>query len=223
MPVQDGPFSLPEEITRSSLFKAALTHRSVGKQNNERLEFLGDAVLGMVIANLLYEKFPHYDEGDLSRLRAHLVCKKKLAELANEANLSVYLHLGSCERKSGGHRRSSILADSLEAIIGAVYLLKGYDYTAKFLKALYANQLQQLPKAHELKDPKTRLQEYLQSQQMNVPDYAVLEEWGEGNDKSFKVECSIPAMQLNTVGEEKSKKKAEQVAAALMIELLDED
>ena len=223
MPSVDGLFSLPEEITKSSLFKAALTHRSVGKQNNERLEFLGDAVLGMVIANLLYEKFPDYNEGDLSRLRAHLVCKKKLAELANEANLSVYLHLGSCERKSGGHKRSSILADSLEAIIGAVYILKGFDYSAQFLTALYAKQLQQLPQAHELKDPKTRLQEYLQSQQINVPEYAVVDEWGEGNNKNFKVECSIPVMQLNTVGEEKSKKKAEQVAAALMIELLDED
>ena len=108
--------SLPEEITNSKLFAAALTHRSVGKQNNERLEFLGDAVLGMVIANLLFENFPEYTEGDLSRLRAHLVCKKKLAEIANEANLSAHLNLGTSERKSGGHRRSSILADSLEAV-----------------------------------------------------------------------------------------------------------
>lgn len=223
MAVVDGLFSLPNEITNSQLFAAALTHRSVGKQNNERLEFLGDAVLGLVIANLLFEQFPEYDEGDLSRLRAHLVCKKKLAELASEANLSAYLNLGSCERRSGGHKRSSILADSLEAIIGAVYLLKGYDYTAKFLGKLYAQQLEQLPHARELKDFKTRLQEYLQSRQINIPVYAVLDEWGEGNNKSFKIECSIPDLQLNTVGEGKSKKKAEQIAAGLMIELIEKD
>lgn len=223
MPSVEGLLSLPEEITKSPLFAAALTHRSVGKQNNERLEFLGDAVLGMVIANLLFEQFPEYDEGDLSRLRAHLVCKKKLAELANEANLSAYLHLGSSERKTGGHRRSSILADSLEAIFGAVYLIKGFDYTSKFLTKLYEGQLQRLPQVHELKDPKTRLQEYLQSQQIDVPVYTVVDEWGEGNNKNFKVECSIPEMKLNTVGQEKSKKKAEQLAAGLMIEQLEKD
>ena len=203
----DGLFSLSKEITNSSLFTAALTHRSVGKQNNERLEFLGDAVLGLVIANILFERFPEYDEGDLSRLRAHLVCKKKLAELANEANLSEHLHLGSCEKKSGGHMRSSILADSLEAIFGAVYVLKGFDFTANFLTGLYAKQLQQLPQAHELKDPKTRLQEYLQSRQIDIPVYVVLNEWGEGNNKNFKVECSIPELGLSTSGDGKSKKK----------------
>lgn len=219
----DGLFSLSKEITNSSLFTAALTHRSVGKQNNERLEFLGDAVLGLVIANLLFERFPEYDEGDLSRLRAHLVCKKKLAELANEVNLSAHLHLGSCEKKSGGHMRSSILADSLEAIFGAVYVLKGFDFTANFLTGLYAKQLQQLPQAHELKDPKTRLQEYLQSRQIDIPVYAVLDEWGEGNNKNFKVGCSISELGLETAGEGKSKKKAEQLAAGSMIELIDKD
>ena len=109
----------------------------------------------------------------------------------------------------------------MRPFFGAVYLLKGYDYTAKFLTELYAKQLRQLPRAHELKDPKTRLQEYLQSQQINVPEYLVVDEWGEGNNKNFKVECSIPEMQLKTVGKEKSKKKAEQVAAGLMIELLE--
>ena len=221
MPSVDGFLSLPKEITQSPLFAAALTHRSAGKQNNERLEFLGDAVLGLVIAKLLFEKFPDYDEGDLSRLRAHLVCKKKLAELASEINLSAYIQLGSCERKSGGHKRTSILADSLEAIFGAIYLLKGFDFTAKFLTGLYAQQLQKLPQAHELKDAKTRLQEFLQSQQIDVPAYSVVNEWGEGNNKNFKVRCLISAMQIETVGEEKSKKKAEQVAAARMIERLE--
>lgn len=218
-----GLFSLPDEITSSKLFQSALTHRSVGKENYERLEFLGDAVLGVVIAQLLFDQFPDHNEGELSRLRAHLVCKTKLAELAKEANLSTFLQLGSGEKKSGGHLRSSILADSLEAIFGAVYLLKGFDFTAKFLTELYAKQMQQLPQAHELKDAKTRLQEYLQSQQINIPEYIVTDEWGEGNKKRFKVECGIAELEYRTVGEGASKKKAEQVAAGLMIELIEKD
>ena len=213
-------FSLPEEITSSRLFQSALTHRSAGKDNNERLEFLGDAVLGFVIASKLFEKFPDYDEGDLSRLRAHLVCKKALAKLAKDADLGAALKLGSGEKRSGGHYRSSILADSLEAIIGAIYLLKGFEYTANFISELYIKQFDQLPQAEELKDPKTRLQEYLQSQQIDVPAYSVLAEWGEGNDKHFKVECCIVSISKKTFGEEKSKKKAEQVAAREMIQLL---
>ncbi|MEM1002728.1 MAG: ribonuclease III [Bacteroidota bacterium] len=213
-------FSLPEEITSSRLFHSALTHRSAGQDNNERLEFLGDAVLGFVIASKLFEKFPNYDEGDLSRLRAHLVCKKALARLAKDADLGSSLKLGSGEKRSGGHYRSSILADSLEAIIGAIYLLKGFDYTAQFISELYIKQFDQLPQADELKDPKTRLQEYLQSQQINVPAYSVLDEWGEGNDKHFKVECFIRSLSKKTFGEEKSKKKAEQIAAYEMIQLL---
>ena len=213
-------FSLPEEVTSSKLFQSALTHRSASQDNNERLEFLGDAVLGFVIANKLFEKFPDYDEGDLSRMRAHLVCKKALARLAKDAGLGSSIKLGSGEKKSGGHYRSSILADSLEAVIGAVYLLKGFEYAAKFISKLYVEQFQQLPQAEELKDPKTRLQEHLQSQQIDVPAYSVLKEWGEGNDKHFKVECFIKVLGKKTFGEEKSKKKAEQIAAREMIKLL---
>ena len=215
-----GLFSLPEEITSSKLFQSALTHRSAGKNNNERLEFLGDVVLGFIIANKLYEKFPEFDEGDLSRMRAHLVCKKALASLAKKAGLGAALKLGAGEKKSGGHYRSSILADSLEAIIGAVYLLRGFQYTTEFVSELYHDQLNQLPNADELKDPKTRLQEYLQSKQIDVPVYRILKEHGDGNHKRFKVECLIETLDVRTVGEEKSKKKAEQVAARQMIELL---
>ncbi len=218
-----GLLSLPEEITSSSLFMAALRHRSVGKENNERLEFLGDAVLGLVIAKLLFKQFPDLNEGDLSRMRAYLVCKSKLAELAKEANLGAFIQLGSGEKKSGGHYRSSILADSLEAIFGAVYLLKGFDYTESYLAKLYESQLNRLPQAHELKDPKTRLQEYLQSRQIDVPYYAVVSEWGEGNEKHFKVECNISELKLTTIGEEKSKKKAEQIAASKMIEEIEKE
>ncbi len=211
---------LSEEITTSNLFNSALTHRSVGKDNNERLEFLGDAVLGLVIANLLFEKFPDCDEGDLSRLRAHLVCKRALAELARDAKLSALLKLGAGEKKSGGHFRASILADCLEAIFGAVYLLKGFEFTTKFIKSLYEKPLESLPDIDELKDPKTRLQEYLQSRQIDVPNYIVLKEWGEGNDKRFSVKCIVHELDISSEGEEKSKKKAEQLAASNLLKKL---
>ncbi len=213
-------FELPEEITTSALFSAALTHRSAGKNNNERLEFLGDAVLGVVIANLLFERFPDYDEGDLSRLRAHLVCKKALAQLAQDANLGERIKLGAGERKSGGHMRSSILADSLEAIFGAVYLLKGFEFTSGFIKQLYVSQLESLPDIDELKDPKTQLQEHLQAKQIDVPSYKVISEKGDGNNKRFIVQCIIEELNLVTQGEEKSKKKAEQLAARQMLDSL---
>jgi len=211
---------LPEEITDSKLFKAALTHRSAGKDNNERLEFLGDAVLGLVIANVLFEKFPNCHEGDLSRLRAHLVCKKALAQLAKEAQLSSVLKLGAGEKKSGGHYRASILADSLEAIFGAIYLLKGFEFTAQFIRALYKKSLANLPDIDELKDSKTRLQEYLQANQLAIPYYTVLSELGEGNNKQFRVECVVKELNVHSVGEEKSKKKAEQVAAKKVLNML---
>ena len=223
MPTELHLFSLPKEITDSELFKSALTHRSAGKQNNERLEFLGDAVLGLVIAQLLFNQFPNCSEGDLSRLRAHLVCKSKLAELAKQAELGRYIQLGSGERKSGGHHRASILADSLEAIIGAIYLIKGFEYTERFIAELYAGDIEQLPDVQVLKDAKTRLQEKLQAQQINIPEYKVIAERGEGNNKQFTIECIIKALSLTTTGEEKSKKKAEQVAAEKMLELYKTD
>jgi ribonuclease-3 len=216
----NGFKQLPEEVITSKLFRSALTHRSAGKDNNERLEFLGDAVLGLVIANVLFEKFPDCNEGDLSRLRAHLVCRRALAELAKEAKLSASLKLGAGEKKSGGHFRASILADCLEAIFGAVYLLKGHEFTAEFIKSLYAKPLDNLPDIDELKDPKTRLQEQLQSRQIDVPDYIVLKEWGEGNDKQFRVICIIRQLDISAEGEEKSKKKAEQLAAKNLLQKL---
>jgi len=211
---------LPEEETTSKLYASALTHRSAGKDNNERLEFLGDAVLGLVIANLLFERFPDCDEGDLSRLRAHLVCKRALAELAKDSKISASLKLGAGEKKSGGHFRASILADCMEAIFGAVYMLKGFDFTAEFIKSLYVKQLENLPDINELKDPKTRLQEYLQSRQIDVPSYIVLNESGDGNNKRFSVKCIINELDVSSEGEEKSKKKAEQLAASNMLKML---
>ena len=211
--------SLPEEITSSELFATALTHRSAGKKNNERLEYLGDAVLGLVIANALYKNFPESDEGDLSRLRSHLVRKETLAKIANHYQVGSMLSLGSGERKSGGFRRSSILADALEAVIGAVYLIKGFDFTRQFIERMYEQEFATLPSTDELKDFKTRLQEKLQSAQMSLPVYEVVGESGEANNKHFIVECCVEALDLAATGEGSSKRKAEQNAAKQLLAL----
>lgn len=213
-------FSLPDEITQSDIFREAMTHRSAAKKNNERLEFLGDAVLGLTISRLLFERFPECNEGDLSRLRAHLVCKRALTEIAQQHDLSRVILLGAGERKTGGHKRDSILADAVEATIAAVYLLKGFDYAFDFVSRIYSQQLENLPEAQSLKDPKTRLQEHLQGLQIAVPSYQTLSERGDANEKTFHIECTIPSLKLRTESEEKSKKKAEQLAAALMLEQL---
>ncbi|MDG1250319.1 MAG: ribonuclease III [Gammaproteobacteria bacterium] len=213
-------FSLPDEITQSDVFREAMTHRSAAKKNNERLEFLGDAVLGLTMSRLLFERFPECNEGDLSRLRAHLVCKRALTEIAKDHDLSQVILLGAGERKTGGHKRDSILADAVEAAIAAVYLLKDFDYAFEFVSRIYTQQLENLPATQSLKDPKTRLQEYLQGLQIAVPDYETLSERGEANDKTFHIECTIPKLSLRTESEGKSKKKAEQSAAALMLEQL---
>ncbi|MDG0996736.1 MAG: ribonuclease III [Gammaproteobacteria bacterium] len=213
-------FALPDEITQSDIFREAMTHRSAAKKNNERLEFLGDAVLGLTMSRILFERFPECDEGDLSRLRAHLVCKRALTEIAIDHKLSEVILLGAGERKTGGHKRDSILADAVEAAIAAVYRLKDFDYAFDFVQRIYAEQLQNLPDTQSLKDPKTRLQEYLQGLQIAVPAYETLSERGEANDKTFHIECKIAKLNLRTESEGKSKKKAEQTAAALMIEQL---
>ena len=160
----DYHFSDPE------LLDSALTHRSVGSRNNERLEFLGDAVLSFVIASALYRRFPDADEGTLSRLRATLVKGETLAKLARELELGEYLRLGSGELKSGGFRRDSILADALEAVVGAVYLDGGIDEASRLVYALYANRLAAVTPGANLKDPKNRLQEYLQGRRHALPD-----------------------------------------------------
>ena len=181
---------------------------------------MGDAILGLVIAGILYKHYPAASEGDLSRLRAHLVCKKTLADLAKNIQLSDVLKLGAGERKTGGHYRSSILANSLEAVFGALYLLKGFEFTAGFIAGLYEKSLAMLPEADALKDPKTRLQEYLQSRRMDVPRYMLMDEQGKDNNKSFRVECRVETLGLISHGEEKSKKKAEQLAARHMLDCL---
>ncbi len=200
------------------LFEHALTHRSAGGANNERLEYLGDAVLGLVIAEALYRRYPQASEGELSRLRASLVRKQTLAELARDLELGDYLHLGSGELKSGGFRRDSILADALEAIFGAVYLDGGFAAGAQLIQALYAERLDGLPSTPRAsKDPKTQLQEYLQGRHLDLPDYTVISVRGEAHDQTFEVECRISALAQSTRAQGSSRRRAEQQAAQLML------
>ena len=205
-----------------ALLLQALTHRSSGKNNNERLEFLGDAVLGCVIAAELYRLYPKAREGELSRLRASLVRRESLAELAQTLDIGSYLRLGSGERKSGGHHRNSILADGLEAVLGAIYLDGGFDPCRDCILALFADRLTGLADLPDLKDPKTRLQEYLQSRQLPLPEYSVLETTGNAHDQQFRVQCRVQADGSQpTEGIARNRRNAEQTAAAQMLEQLE--
>lgn len=204
----------------------ALTHCSaVGNpvDNNERLEFLGDAVLNFVIASTLYRQYPFAKEGELSRLRSSLVKEETLAEIARNLDLGHYLRLGTGELKSGGFRRDSILADALEAILGAIYLDGGFSSCEEVVLRLYQTRLQKLNTklvSEELKDPKTRLQELLQSRHWALPEYQVLETHGEAHDQTFKVRCRLVEIDLITYGVGSSRRRAEQIAAEEALEKL---
>jgi len=204
---------LPEEVTRSDLFQQAITHRSMGGRNNERLEFLGDSVLNLTISEYLFEHAPQADEGDLSRLRSSLVRGESLAEIGLALELGDLLRLGSGELKSGGYRRKSIIEDALEAIIGAVYLIKGQAFTREFIHELFGDRLTTLPDPKTLKDPKSRLQEWLQSRGADVPDYRLLSARGKAHNMTFKAECRVPSLDIVTEAEGSSRRKAEQAAA----------
>lgn len=198
----------------------ALTHRSCGNQNNERLEFLGDAILSFVIAEALYQRCPSEDEGRLSRQRSSLVKGDTLAELARELNVGPQLRLGPGELKSGGQQRSSILADSFEALIGAIYLDSDQQTVKGIILKLFDSRLQQAEKKKVLKDPKTLLQEYLQSKQIALPVYEVFEVYGEPHDQTFLVSCSIDGFDTLITAKGGSRRKAEQAAATEALELL---
>lgn len=193
--------------------RIALTHRSAGRNNNERLEFLGDAVLGYVIAECLYHKFPGADEGILSRSRASLVNQTVLANLARQLELGDYLILGSGELKSGGYNRDSILSDALEAIIGAVVEDQGIEASRQWIMQLFAKPIQNLSLGTSEKDPKTRLQELLQSKGLELPIYTLRSKSGLPHQQNFTVECSISILPEPSVGVGSSRKKAEQQAA----------
>jgi ribonuclease-3 len=202
------------------LFVMALTHRSAAANNNERLEFLGDSILGFVIAELLYEQFPDASEGVLSRLRASLVNQGSLADLARKHELGDYLRLGSGELKSGGFRRDSILSDALEAIMGALFKDQGIAACRQWIEQLFADKLSSLSLDNWQKDPKTQLQELMQAQKMELPEYTLMTMSGLAHEQTFQVKCTIPLIADACIGWGVSRKKAEQSAAELMLELL---
>lgn len=204
---------LGHDFAQPALLKQALTHRSYGSPNNERLEFLGDSVLNCAIAAKLYHHYPRQAEGDLSRMRAALVKEQTLAEIATTLKLGDYLQLGEGELKSGGFRRPSILADALEAIIGAVYLDAGFEKAEQMIVALYEPLLREIDPKTIAKDPKTQLQEYLQSRKLALPFYEVIAIRGEAHEQEFEVECLIPGLNIRAHGEGHSRRRAEQQAA----------
>jgi ribonuclease-3 len=203
-----------------SLFRAALRHRSAGADHNERLEFLGDSVLNCSVARLLFDAHPQADEGALSRLRATLVSGDSLALIAQQVGVGEHLKLGAGELKSGGFRRASILADTLEAIVGAVFLDAGFDAAAAVVARLVGPRLCALPAAEFLKDPKTRLQEALQAHGLALPVYTLTAVAGDAHAQSFTVTCEVPVFELSAAAEGVSRRRAEQLAAAKVLELL---
>lgn len=207
-------------FVRPELCHAALTHRSAGSGHNERLEFLGDSVLNCSVARLLFDAHPDADEGALSRLRATLVSGETLAQIAAQLGLGDHVRLGTGELRSGGFRRASILADTLEALVGAIFLDAGFDAAAAAVQRIVGPRLSALPEANLLKDPKTRLQEALQAHGLALPVYTLTAVAGESHAQSFTVHCEVPIFELAAVGEGGSRRRAEQLAAAKVLELL---
>jgi ribonuclease-3 len=197
----------------TTLFAAALTHRSVPGRNYERLEFLGDAVLNLVVAQRLYSSFPDATEGDLSRLRARLVSSEPLAQIAAEIELGDALQLGSGELKTGGFRRESILADAFEAVCGALFLDGGFHSVERVIQKLFERRIASLPAPASLKDAKTRLQEYLQARGHSLPRYTVERVEGEAHAQTFHVSCEVADLGLHASGSGSSRRRAEQEAA----------
>jgi ribonuclease-3 len=204
----------------AALCRAALTHRSAGGDHNERLEFLGDAVLNCSVARLLYDAHPDADEGALSRLRASLVSGEALAQIAGDLQMGEHLRLGTGELRSGGYRRASILADALEAMVGAIFLDSDFAVAAAAVTRILGGRLQRLPSADMLKDAKTRLQEALQARGLALPVYVLTAAAGEPHAQSFTVTCEVPTFGLVAVGEGASRRRAEQLAARKVLDQL---
>lgn len=201
-------------FTDPGLLQSALTHRSAGARNNERLEFLGDSVLNFVVASEIYRLKPAYREGKLTRLRATLVCGDMLAEIARELELGDALKLGSGELKSGGFKRASILADAVEAILGAIYIDGGFEAAERTILRLYADRFENLPSSEPLKDSKSSLQEFLQGRGLGLPEYELLDTQGEAHDRTFIVGCQIESLEIKVESKGTSRRRAEQSAAA---------
>jgi len=202
------------------LLEKALAHRSVGNRNNERLEFLGDAVLGCVIAGELFHLFPDVREGRLSRLRSSLVRRETLADIGKGLEIGDFMSLGPGERKSGGHRRESIISDAVEAVFGAIYLDSNFATCRDCILRLYADRLHGLSDTVVLKDAKTRLQEHLQARQMKLPEYTVRQAHGKAHARYFEVVCDVEGHE-STRGEGTSRRHAEQDAAGKMLQKLE--
>jgi ribonuclease-3 len=203
---------------KPDLLMQALTHRSHSKKNNERLEFLGDSVLNCTVAEMLYERYSDLDEGDLSRVRANLVKQQALYEIAQALQLSDCLRLGEGELKSGGFKRPSILADSFEAIVGAIFLDSGFEASKAVLRKWYSQILEHVDPRTLGKDDKTLLQEYLQGHQLPLPIYIVVATTGVAHNQQFEVECSIPSLKVTLNGKGASRRAAEQAAAKLSLD-----
>lgn len=208
---------LEYRFRQPALLARALTHRSFGAEHNERLEFLGDSVLSLAIAGLLYERFGGSDEGDLSRVRANLVKQESLHGVALTLDLSAFIRLGEGEARSGGARRPSILADALEAVIGAIFLDGGFEPAQTLVRRLFRPLLEQPDLQSRAKDAKTELQEWLQGRRLAVPTYTIAATRGSAHQQTFLVTCNVPALGLSEGGEGPSRRAAEQVAARALL------
>lgn len=208
------------DFTNKELLKQALSHRSAGKNNNERLEFLGDSILNMVIATALFNKFPEESEGNLSRLRAYLVKGETLASIALNIGLGDYLILGQGELKSGGFRRESILADSLEAIFAAIFLDSNIEQSQSTILNLFNDLLIDDLLANKIKDAKTQLQEYMQSKKLPLPIYNLTKVVGNEHEQKFYITCSIPSIDATAKGHGSTRRRAEQSAATKLLSML---
>ncbi|WP_297323903.1 ribonuclease III [Nitrosomonas sp.] len=206
---------LEYSFTRPELLQEALTHRSHSASHNERLEFLGDAILNCAIAGLVYKYFPDLPEGHLSRLRANFVNQQALSDIALSLQIDKIIRLGEGELKSGGCHRPSILADAFEAVLGAIYLDSGYAQAEAVIAVLYLPKIESIDTKKQGKDPKTLLQELLQSQKLALPEYTVVTTTGKAHKQKFKVECVLPTFNIRTLGEGTSRRGAEQAAAKL--------
>ncbi|MEO7478882.1 MAG: ribonuclease III [Lysobacteraceae bacterium] len=218
---QMPPDSWGHRFSDPGLLQQALTHRSAGPRHNERLEFLGDALVNLFVADVLYQRWPKADEGALTRARAELVRESALAGLARTLQLGEHLLLGPGELKSGGHRRDSILADALEALVAAIYLDAGYAACHAAVLPWFKDGIDALPAGKVEKDAKTRLQEWLQAQQLQLPEYELIETIGEEHERSFRIRCSITDPALHAEGMGTSRRAAEQQAAADLLRELE--
>jgi ribonuclease-3 len=207
-------------FTDPALCYTAVTHRSAGADQNERLEFLGDSILNCSVARLLYDAHARADEGALSRLRATLVSGETLAQIAGELGLGEHLRLGTGELKTGGFRRASILSDALEAILGAIFLDSGFDAASAVVARILGPRMSELPAAGALKDPKTRLQEALQGHGLALPVYTLTAVAGDPHLQSFTVSCEVPILGVSAAAEGASRRRAEQLAATKLLDLL---